>query len=527
MKKSLLFKSLLLGSLLLPATQASAADETLVQIGDLWYMLTTLGKKHYAAVMPDGNYMYDLQGEVTVPQTVEYDDIEWTVNELYSQAFCYQEGVTKINLPETITIVGELSFLDCASLTEVNLPQTVERIDQGVFYGCKSLPTVTLPLNMKQIPYSFFRNCESLTTIGIPQGVKEIAQCSFDGCKSLASITIPEGVTLIDGLAFRDCEKLTSFKIPASCDSIGTAAFGGCYGLAAFEVADGNTRYSASDGILYSHSTTLAAYPQGKKDSSLTIPDQVTAIGEGAFYGDRTLSLVTLPASAVELQRYSFAFCEKLKEIKLNDGLLVVGSHAFYTCPLLAKADLPATLKRVDDNAFFNNTKLAEVNFPSTLESIGKIAYYGCTSVKSFDIPEGITEILINTFAKCTALTSVTLPSTLETIGEFAFNDDKSLSCVKVNAVTPPEFTTRNAFPSAIFPTCRLLVPDESIDDYKSANIWQDFADIQTAGVDAVSADSSLDVPLYFDLRGIPVEKPEHGIFIRRQGGKTSKVAIP
>lgn len=523
MKKTLLLCGALIASTLIPQ-EAAAAYEQIAKVGDLWYGFTTVGKKHYAAVMPDGDFMYDLQGEITVPETVEFDDTDWTVNELYSQAFVYQYGVTKINLPETITTVGELAFAYCESLTEVNLPEGIESFGPAVFGACESLTSVTLPASMTSIPYNFFKDCKSLTSVTLPAAVTKLDQCAFDGCTSLADLNLHEGITMIDGLAFRECP-FTSITLPASCDSIGVAAFAKCYNLTEVKLAPGSTAFSATDGILFSaDGKKLVVYPSGKTETAYTIPDGVESVSAGAFYHNKNLSEVTLPATCLQLDTYAFAFSHNLAKINLNEGLDVIGGHAFYECNKLGQAHLPSTLRKVEEYAF-QNAGLTSVVFPQNLEFIGKIAYYGCQKIENIAIPEGIAQLYINAFGKCTAMKTLTLPSTLTELGEFAFNDCKALETVTCNALTPPVITHGTCFSTSIFATCHLIVPEEAVEAYRDAPEWKEFNEIRTMGIDNPAIDTLREErALYYDLSGRPVANPSNGIYLRRTGNKVTKV---
>ncbi len=58
-----------------------------------------------------------------------------------------------------------------------------------------------------------------------------------------------------------------------------------------------------------------------------------------------------------------------------------------------------------------------------------------------------------------------------------------------------------------------------------SRRVFGDYKDVSTAGVDDVINDEN-GKTIYYNLQGQRVNNPENGIFIRRQGGKTSKVVI-
>ena len=109
--------------------------------------------------------------------------------------------------------------------------------------------------------------------------------------KYLSNIVIPKtyngkAVTGIAAQGFSDCEKLVSITIPDSVTSIGEGAFGN------------NIRGDAFSGC-----TSL---------TSITIPDSVTSIGDYAFYGCDSLISVTIPDSVTSIGSSAFYGCSSL-----------------------------------------------------------------------------------------------------------------------------------------------------------------------------------------------------------------------
>ena len=157
--------------------------------------------------------------------------------------------LTTINIPNSVTAIGNEAFWGCDSLTTINIPNSVTTIGNWAFSGCKSLTTINIPNSVTTIGSWAFSCCKSLTTINIPNSVTTIGDEAFDCCESLTTINIPNSVTMIGDEAFNCCESLTTINIPNSVTTIGNGAFALCKSLA-----------------------------------TITIPNSVTAIGDEAFY---------------------------------------------------------------------------------------------------------------------------------------------------------------------------------------------------------------------------------------------------
>ena len=178
---------------------------------------------------------------------------------------------------------------------------------------------------------------------------KRIGKISNDGTFSdykgtASSFVIPDSVTKIADKTFYNCSSLTSVTIPNSVTSIGSDAFFGCSSLTSITVDENNVNYKSIDGNLYSKDgTTLIKYAIGKTETSFTIPDSVTNIGNNAFSGCRSLTGITIPNSVTSIGSWAFSGCRSLTSITIPDSVTIIWVEAFYNCSILTSINYNGT----------------------------------------------------------------------------------------------------------------------------------------------------------------------------------------
>ncbi len=328
----------------------------------------------------------------------------------------YTDGQGVITFDSGISKIN-IAFSSCSNLKSINIPDGVTQIGGGAFYGCSSLTSITIPDGVTQIGYNAFYDCSSLTSINIPDGVTQIGNNAFGFCSNLKSINIPDSVT-----------------------QIGDGAFGSCSSL-----------------------------------TSINIPDGVTQIGNNAFYDCSSLTSINIPDGVTQIGDYAFAGCLSLTSITIPDGVTQIGNNAFYDCLNLTSITIPDGVTQIGNSAFHNCSSLTSINIPDGVTQIGNNAFGFCSNLKSINIPDGVTQIGNSAFHSCSNLTSIVLPASLERINYGAFKYCYALETIDCKAIEPPFLGVD------VFNECSALkainVPTASVEDYKAADGWKEYAD--------------------------------------------------
>ena len=174
------------------------------------------------------------------------------------------------------------------------------------------------------------------------------------------------------------------------------------------------------------------------KDGDVVIPDGVISIGDGAFWGCRTLTSITIPNSVTSIGSSAFSHCIRLTSITIPNSVTSIGNEAFKFCVSLTSITIPSSVTSIGSSAF-SYTRLTSITIPDSVTSIGNYAFYNFTSLTSIIIPSSVTSIGEYAFEGCTNLTSITIPNSVTRIGENAFR-----GCTNLTSIITPESSTIN-----------------------------------------------------------------------------------
>jgi len=352
------------------------------------------------------------------------------ITEIHAYAFGNCIGLASVNLPDTVVSLGYSAFYGCTALDTIRIPGSIADLPGNVFENCTTLSEVTLENGVRNIGWAFY-NCPSLTRISLPDSVASIHSGAFSGCTNLAEFevsamnrayssqdgvlfnktgstlihfppgkrgdyVIPEGVTSVEAQAFDRCERLTRIAIPSSLTYMAEWAFAGCPNLTALDVAPANPAYRSTDGVLFDISgAILMQYPLGRT-GDYGVPQGVARIGY-AFAGCHGLTQVTIPASVVTIDEYSFSGCPSLGAIDvdpLSDSYCSLDGALFdkvmtrlILCPPTMSGSyvIPATVTYVADLAFAYCTNLTALTVPAQITQLVSYhtGWWGCTNLQS------------------------------------------------------------------------------------------------------------------------------------------------
>lgn len=457
-------------------------------------------------------------GTLTIPESVEHNGKTYSV-----------------------TIIGWKAFRDCTNLTEINLPQTITEIGEDAFHntgwwnnqpdgpiyigdyflkykgGCPT--NIELKDGTKVIADGALGYCNHITNVRFPESLITIGSESFIGCAGLTQIEFPSSLTTIGIMAFRECTGLTKINIPNSVKWIWEDAFFDCSNLTDINIPNdirvisgssfGNTPWmnSQPDGLVYA-GDCLLCYKGDAPTGVLNIKEGTRIIANQAVWGSN-ISSVNIPNS-VE----------------------IIGTHAFSTCRKLSSIIIPKSVKHIDLGAF-SNTGLTSIiveeenpvydsreNCNAIIDTETNTLIAGCG--KTF-IPNSVTTIGDWAFYNCGKLYNLTIPNSVKYIGRDAFWGCTHCRELAVASVLPP--TASNEAFTNLYKQTILKVPVGSLAAYQTDEVWSKFQNIQESPaltIDTPIRNTTNNTAPIYNLQGVQMKVGKEGIptGIYLQGGK-------
>ena len=129
-------------------------------------------------------------------------------------------SLATLDLPDTLTSIGQEAFMGCTNLATLDLPDTLASVAVGAFSDCTSLATLDLPDTLTSIGDGAFDGCTSLTTLDLPDALTSIGERAFSGCVGVQRVLMPDALALkiTASEVFRGCPVLAGKGITLHTD---------------------------------------------------------------------------------------------------------------------------------------------------------------------------------------------------------------------------------------------------------------------------------------------------------------------
>jgi len=160
------------------------------------------------------------------------------ITSIANNAFQNCENLQTIELPEGLQTIGAWAFAE-SGLTQIQIPDSVSEIGENAFINCVALEKVKLPWELIEISTRCFFGCTGLIELNLPQGLQKIGDWAFAYTPFMTLELTDATITEIGVGAFANCEHLVSVKLPSSVKVVKEGAFQYCTNLTSLVIPDG------------------------------------------------------------------------------------------------------------------------------------------------------------------------------------------------------------------------------------------------------------------------------------------------
>lgn len=310
-----------------------AEENTLIVVG----LGTSTNKDVIIPAFYEGKKIVSIGNECFKSKSILSVDIPDSITIIGEYSFSGCVNLVKINIPEGVVSIGNSAFSDCRKLTNVTIPESVMNIGSGVFSGCVNLVKVDIPDSVTNMGMHIFYKCDRLTSVTIGSGIESIEQGTFYQCGNLTSVLLGNSIKRIRNAAFSRCVNLENLVIPKTVSDIENNAFLDCDKL----IQKDNGVYYVDSWVVDANSNIIKAH----------IKEGTLGIANNALSNCKNLINAYIPDSVSSIGDYAFGECENLRNITIPAGIKNIGNMAFCHC-----------------------TNLSEVNYKGMEEQWNKIA---------------------------------------------------------------------------------------------------------------------------------------------------------
>lgn len=303
---------------------------------------------------------------------------------------CGHLWIKSIDIPDSVTEIGEGAFALCENLERINIPASVKKIGQLAF----------MMTGLKEVRYGGdlrswldLISASSLASNPLHRGADLYLQN-----KKLIDLNADNSLTIGDQ-AFRNCTSLISVTI--SQDVLGIEAFKGCENLksATLDVFDIRER----------------AFENCKNLENVDLKSGVT-IGEGAFRCCNKLQSIEIPDGITRIEKEAFKDCDDLINVKLGKDLQMISEGMFENCDKLEHIELPDNITIIEKRAFAINLSLKSIVIPDSVTGLGAETFYSCKKLETVKIGDGVQSLGDNMFKNCIELRNITIGDGVKTL---------------------------------------------------------------------------------------------------------------
>ena len=443
----------------------------------------------------------------------------------------YEAGVKYQKVTENGQTHYELIKVYDDSLTALQVKAGTTRIRSGAFDGCNRLEILYLPDSVTKIASGVFTDISKLEMILTEGSADCVKQAGDISAEILSPGDMYSGFAYEDGVVYGTnvTGGETLLNVPTDYDQtlhvkadttiLYKEALKGCVKMEAIrlddptmleEIGESCFENSKFDGTMNLDSCTsltkIGAYAFRNNSSIqlICLPDSLTTLEEGTFYGCssltevrmnrlqhigdqtfynctslRTISNFAQRAIGNELSQLeslgnqAFYGCRNLVTVSMGENMTEIGEECFENCVSLRSVEMNGTVPGISRYCFYGCRNLTDITFSeqqqAALKIIGVEAFGGCEQLKNIDFRD-LTQLTLmgeRTFSGCSSLITVKFPESLTKVPDYCFENCEKLSVLQLNATDITTLGT-NVFGESVSDKLNITVPEDVMENYRS-----------------------------------------------------------
>lgn len=242
--------------------------------------------------------------------------------------WCFEStALESVNLSNTnVTIMKNGVFYNNKSLTSIQLPDKLEKFFDNAFNGCIALNNIVMPSTVKEIYNYVFNDCTSLSNVTFNDSYTVLGHHVFKNCP-LAAVTFPKTLTRIGEYAFESTNLKTVDLSNTQIQSLDNGSFYNCQQLKDVKLPIALT--DIGERAFYKSAIASITFPsslqkinawafQNTQLTNVVIPTKTGHIGDGAFSDNANLKTVVVNGSECYLAVSAFAKCPTLTDVYIT-----------------------------------------------------------------------------------------------------------------------------------------------------------------------------------------------------------------
>ena len=392
--------------------------------------------------------------------------------EIAGFAFSGCTGLESVEIPNSVTSIGQKAFYDCSGLKSVTVGTQVlgihdksfPKVNKFIFLG-NTRPTRLDYPSLKYKPESdviYVSNAEvygygteyprlsSMFEVGgvkyVPLSTKEcdVIDCCYD--VSAANLAVDSIVMYksrkmtvkninnysfynnkyikqayvnndgyVGAYAFYDCDSIVGDVVVENNGYVGSSAFYDCDGIENVNISNngyvGSSAFKNCDGI-----------------ENVNISNN-GYIGMSAF-----LNCTNLVTANVHNKGYiggsAFQDCVSLQNLVLGENVGSLGASAFKNCSSLQELAIPNNIPSMGAYCFSDCASLRKMAVGTGIVQLSEGVFKNCISLIDMSIGVNVNSVMAKVFYNCSSLPAINIPQATKIINDSVFYDCKKLALV-------------------------------------------------------------------------------------------------